>query len=501
MSKKIISSKETYFKRPNNPMTLEDWNDFKLANPRPEYLGETCWSLHDSMILRGKPADDSAIVKTLLKEVGVEFEQHADYLKITSDLTGKDILVIEIECDELLEQLAAAGAKVLYITSNVNYGVKVPEKYFEMYNDSAYDTNDYPATDKRNMFTNKNVIIKYINFNDYKNKGLYYIFLQNALKEHNMKINKVLMNPPYDGSLHLEVLEATLKAAKETNTECEVVSVQPCDWLENPLTTYKGGEYKKFFNKTLLALTNLQVIDMMTAQKAFNIGTDVDLGIYTYSLNKPKFDLDLIRASIANRCFNKIITKLDTMKTLNDVLDEKAVDGWRVKLNELRPQSGGTNPKANGYSHKTWGIQLVSSTEDGIKECVFKDGYNDKGIYWTNVRSKNQFGKSDGAAFRHSIKTEDKQTALNIAESCNTNFYRNWIYLIKFNQHMPLRFLPYMGEAINPLTSLKGYESAWTDEAYCKFFGLTEEESEFMCRKVDDYRVKDFINYINLDEE
>ena len=67
MGKKIISSKETYFKRPNNPMTLEDWNNFKLANPRPEYLGETCWSLHDSMILRGKPADDSAIVKTLLK--------------------------------------------------------------------------------------------------------------------------------------------------------------------------------------------------------------------------------------------------------------------------------------------------------------------------------------------------------------------------------------------------------------------------------------------------
>ena len=325
--------------------------------------------------------------------------------------------------------------------------------------------------------------------------------LYSMLKEKNMIINKALMNPPYDGSLHLKVLENVLTNILSLNSAAEVVSVQPCDWLENPLTTYKGGEYKKFFNKTLLALTNLQVIDMMTAQKAFNTGTDVDLGIYTYSLNKPKFDLDLIRASIANRCFNKIITKLETMETLNDVLDEKAVDGWRVKLNELRPNNGGTNPKANGYSHKTCAVQLVSSTEDGIKECVFKDGYNDKGIYWTNVRSKNQFGKSDDATFRHSIKTEDKQTALNIAESCNTNFYRNWIYLIKFNQHMPLRFLPYMGEAINPLTNLKGYESAWTDEAFCKFFDLTKEESEFMCRKVDDYRVKDFINYINLDEE
>ena len=55
----------------------------------------------------------------------------------------------------------------------------------------------------------------------------------------------------------------------------------------------------------------------------------------------------------------------------------------------------------------------------------------------------------------------------------------------------PINFLPYMED----------YSKVWTDEDYCKFFGLTEEESEFMCRKVDDYRVKDFINYINLDEE
>ena len=39
------------------------------------------------------------------------------------------------------------------------------------------------------------------------------------------------------------------------------------------------------------------------------------------------------------------------------------------------------------------------------------------------------------------------------------------------------------------------YEHVWTDEDYCKFFNLTKEESEFMCRKVEDYREKDFINY------
>ena len=497
---KFISSKETYFKRADNTLTLDAWEQYKQAHPQVQYTGEICWELHDSMILRGKPASDKAFVKILLNEANIEFKQNVDYLKITSDLTGQQILIIEIEDDELLEQLELAGATVLYITSNSNYNINTPDKYFQMYLES-YNAEDYPAEDKRHLFDGKNIIVKYVSFSDYKNKGLYKIILQNTLKEFNMRPDKALMNPPYDGSLHLEILEATLNTIKSLNQDAEIVSIQPCDWLENPLTTYKGGEYKKFFNSTLLALTNLQVIDMMTAQKAFNIGTDVDLGIYTYIPNKPKFNLDLIRTPIANRCFNKIINKLETMKTLNDVLDEKTVEGWRVKLNELRPNNGGTNPNANGYSHKTTTIQLVNSTESGIKECVFKDGFNDEGIYWTNVRSKNQFGKTDGAVFRHSIKTEDKQTALNIAESCNTEFYRNWIYLIKFNQHMPLRFLPYMGNELNPITGLNGYESIWTNEAYCKFFGLDKEETEFMSRKIDDYRVKDFINYTKLDEE
>lgn len=475
MSKKIISSKETYFKRPNNPMTLEDWNNFKLANPRPEYLGETCWSLHDSMILRGKPADDSAIVKTLLKEVGVEFEQHIDYLKITSDLTGKDVLVVEIECDELLEQLAAAGARVLYITSNVNYGVKVPEKYFEMYNDSAYDTNDYPATDKRNMFTNKNVIVKYINFNDYKNKGLYYIFLQNALKEHNMKINKVLMNPPYDGSLHLEVLEATLKAAKETNTECEVVSVQPARWLEDPLAEYKqGSDYKKYKQTLIDNISKLQLVDATTACKAFNIMNSTDLAIYTFNTTRTE-----IKITVQDNLINKLYSKISTMTTLHDKLDQNVVDGFRCEVKKLTSGTGGHN-LGDYDSSKVADVNIVWGP--------YTDGYTKDGNFFTAGRQKNQFTKD---YFANSIKFNSLDLANNFYLSCNTNFYRRLIHLFKWDVNVPLRFLPYMED----------YSRVWTDEAFCKFFDLTKEESEFMCRKVDDYRVKDFINYINLDEE
>ena len=475
MGKKIISSKETYFNRPNNPITLEDWNNFKLANPRTEYLGETCWSLHDSMILRGKPANDSAVVKILLKEAGIKFDQHVDYLKITSDLTGKDVLVVEIECDELLEQLSAAGARVLYITSNVNYDVKAPEKYFEMYNDSAYDTNDYPATDKRNMFENKNVIIKYINFNDYKKKGLYYIFLQNALKEYNMKINKVLMNPPYDGSLHLEVLEATLKAAKETNTECEVASVQPARWLEDPLAEYKqGSDYKKYKQTLIDNISKLQLVDATTACKAFNIMNSTDLAIYTFNTTRTE-----IKITVQDNLINKLYSKISTMTTLHDKLDQNVVDGFRCEVKKLTSGTGGHN-LGNYDSSKVADVNIVWGP--------YTDGYTKYGNFFTAGRQKNQFTKD---YFANSIKFNSLDLANNFYLSCNTNFYRRLIHLFKWDVNVPLRFLPYMED----------YSKVWTDEDYCKFFDLTEEESEFMCRKVDDYRVKDFINYINLDEE
>lgn len=500
MSKKFESSKETYFKRQNNPITLDQWEAYKLTNYKEDYTCEICWRLHDSMLARQKPAKDSlAIIKRLLKEVGIEFVKNVDYLKITSDLTNKDILVVDIECDELLEQLEAAGARVLYITSNINFGWRIPELYYTMYPEN-HDIEDYPAIDKRNLFKDKNIIVKYINFYEYKS-GLYSHLLLNTLKEYNMRIDKGLMNPPFDGSLHLDILNTTLTTVKRLNPNCELVSVQPCDWLENPLTVYKDGKYKKYFKENNLTnLTGLKVINLMDAQRAFNIGTDVDLGIYTFKPNSLDFDLNNIRLTVANTAFTKIMTKLKTMSTLADKLDENAIDGWRVKLNELRPQSGGTNPNANGYSHKTWGIQLVSSIETGINECIFNNGYNEDGIYWTNVRSKNQFGKNDGATFRHSLKFEQKHIAINCAESCNVEFYRNWIYLIKFNQHMPLNFLPYMGDQLNPVTNLVGYNSIWTNEAYCKFFELTLEESKFMSRHIDDYRVKDFINYIDLED-
>lgn len=322
-----------------------------------------------------------------------------------------------------------------------------------------------------------------------------YIEIRNKIKKikgDDMEINRVLMNPPYNGSLHLEVLDATLKAVRSANSSCEIVSIQPARWLEDPLAEYKqGSSYKKYKDTIINKLSKLNVINSDVASKRFNIMSDQDLGIYVF--NNLKTDLNLI-TPVAKSCIKKILDRITI--SMNDIIETDKISGWRVEIHKLLPTATGAHG-GDSISAKTNAVKLVNL----YSNSVFNNGYDKAGNYWTeDGRAKNGSSKGIGARLPCSIKADTEIIANNIVESCRTNFYKNIIHMFKYDQNMPLRFLPYMGDAINPLTNLKGYESAWTDEAFSKFFDLTKEESEFMCRKVDDYRVKDFINYISLED-
>ena len=49
------------------------------------------------------------------------------------------------------------------------------------------------------------------------------------------------MNPPYDGNLHLKILEKVIPIADK------VINISPVRWLQDPLAKYKkNSDYKKF---------------------------------------------------------------------------------------------------------------------------------------------------------------------------------------------------------------------------------------------------------------
>lgn len=282
-----------------------------------------------------------------------------------------------------------------------------------------------------------------------------------------------IMNPPYDGSLHLDILKAVLDVK---NLESVVVSIQPARWLEDPLANDKQGtDYALYKTSIVDKITKLQLIDATTACKVFDIMNATDLAIYTFS-SKPGNIVIYKQEKLYSSLVNKLLTKIKTMTPLKDKLEQNVVNGFRCEVKKLTSGTGGHN-LGDFDSSKLADVNIVWGP--------YTNGYDINGKFFTESRQKNQFTKD---YFANSIKFNSLDLANNFYLSCNTNFYRRLIHLFKWDVNVPLRFLPYMGD----------YTKVWTDEDYCKFFGLTQEEADFMCKDIDDYRNKDFINYIEL---
>lgn len=309
------------------------------------------------------------------------------------------------------------------------------------------------------------------------------------IKGDDMEINRVLMNPPFNKTLHLQILETVIKSCCE-NQNCEVTNISPANWLID----VKDNSRKTFDYVYSSMAKAPKLIDGIAAGKCFGISLPDGLAISTYSSASIKTNTvnDIIPQQVFD-ILNKIKSK--SLPTLSNYIEKDKIDGWRV---EVKPQL----PTGVDLSHLNTDSKFHK--QRGSKICpdisVFNNGYYKDGRKWFDTREK---GKTyiGNEPLPCSLAFTEETSAINFHSSCHTNFYKNLVFMCRLNVAPRLELLPYMGDAINPLTNLKGYESAWTDEAFCKFFDLTKEESEFMCRKVDDYRVKDFINYINLDVE
>ena len=95
-----------------------------------------------------------------------------------------------------------------------------------------------------------------------------------------MKDLNIIMNPPYDGSLHLKILNNVIK----TFSEAKIVNLSPIRWLEDPLAEYKkNSDYKKFEN-IRKHIEDIEKLESFLTNKLFNISF-LDLGIYTITKN------------------------------------------------------------------------------------------------------------------------------------------------------------------------------------------------------------------------
>ncbi len=286
---------------------------------------------------------------------------------------------------------------------------------------------------------------------------------EDILKENGgKKFDIVLMNPPYDKSLHLKFLEKTIKIADN------VISIQPVRWLEESVgKTKKNSAYNKYEETISKHIKDLEIISSEEAKKIFNILLPTNLGIYVCDEQGGYNYKSLSENSI----IEKILEYLKDNKC-NFEFNKK--DGYRVRVPFIL---GG---KAVGS-----GERVPSLTNLCIKDIVYKDGkYNGK--WWYEYYMKNQYSKTT-EEITSSIKFNSEEEGHNFVKSFETDFGRYVESFLIVDVNINNKKILWMGNAKHPRTGKIGYKSEWTDEDFNIFFKLTDEE----IKQYKDY-IKDF---------
>lgn len=293
-----------------------------------------------------------------------------------------------------------------------------------------------------------------------------------------MNFDIAILNPPYLGNLHLQILSLVQNFSKKN-----IVCLHPSRWIEDPLWNYKRNSDHELFKESIIDnISSMDIICGKVANRNFGMYNPTDLSI-TY-IGKEKMDIELFN-NLSKSIISKVLGyTLNNDNSMKDHIDEDRIDGVRCEVKEFLPVSNISNREDRTVRQKC--IEFVNHYG---RETVFVDGYDSNGRFWTDT--KGSHGpvkmKSFGDPIPFSIKFSTVKEAENFRDLCRTNFFKNWIYLIKFDMHTPLFALPYIHD----------YTKAWSNADLCKFFNLTKEESDYMSAERYDYRVKDFIKYTN----
>lgn len=290
----------------------------------------------------------------------------------------------------------------------------------------------------------------------------------NEFLDENMgKFDIVLMNPPYDRDFHLKFLKKAIEVGED------VVSVQPIRWIKEVAgRDKKTSRYNKYKNSISDHIVELESINPEEMKHIFNITYNAEIGIYV--CNKiGGFDYD---AAFENLIITKV---LNYIKHNYCIIDIEKQDGYRVRMPLI------VQGKCRGSGDRYPALSALTAFS---KEIVFKDGkFNNK--WWHEYYAKNHLSKTTDY-ITHSIKFNSEEEGLNFIRSLETDFGRYIESILITDVHVNNKKILWMGNAVNPRTGLKGYESEWTSEDFEKFFNLTEDEIKLYRDHIEAFKIK-----------
>ena len=212
------------------------------------------------------------------------------------------------------------------------------------------------------------------------------------------KFDVAIMNPPYDRTLHLKILEKVIPIADK------VVNISPVRWLQDPLAKYKkNSDYKKFENSISKKIESLDIISSDIASNIFGAAFNMNLGIYKIAHGGYDY------TQFSNAIVDKILSKIPD--NMCNHLKMSIPNNWSLVMSMMVGGSGGR-------------LATCSSWNSEYDKYVYHDNKNNNGQTYEEYRRSKCWGnvKPRAEACHFEFATEDELR--NFYDALQTKFFR-----------------------------------------------------------------------------
>ena len=242
------------------------------------------------------------------------------------------------------------------------------------------------------------------------------------------KFDVAVMNPPYDGTLHLKILEKVIPIADK------VVNISPsnCYTCNRLKFSTDIPMYNKFVKSIFSHCTSVDTISAVEASKIFNIAQGTDLAISVY--NNTYTDENYIADKFL-KYDNKILEKSICDKILKKCQHShwetfKGTGSYVLNTSHVHGHSG----------NKDFTNLLCMNYDDALKVKKTPDARSCQFRFTTETERKNFYNAY-----------------------MNSKVIHWWNYQWKNQIILVLKYIPYMSD----------YSQPWTDKRFCEYFGIT----------------------------
>lgn len=268
-----------------------------------------------------------------------------------------------------------------------------------------------------------------------------------------MLFDNVLMNPPYNGNLHISIMSSV-----DNKYHDSCINLSPVRWLQDSLAEYKKFTDWQSFGNVRNKISSLEIITATDANDHFDIGSACDLGIYKLT-KTGGFDC----------------------KSLHDPIVQKVLDSGHYGVPSIRYNK--SDHKKPYFVIKNFSGVHPERKNGHFLTCILKnpdvygifidDKYNGKNPCQLMMEDVHvTHGKLDEICIVESPLDEIQ----NLYNFLQLDFVGYCVMKETIDPPVYPQFTPYVGNVVNPRTGKTGYKSDWTNEDLCKVYNVSESE-------------------------